>query len=184
MYFRYFFTSPSMGTMFASTLRWVIVTPLGSAVAPEVKMISMRSWGSGFRISAFACQRFGGSAVALPKAERVRAPTLQMLDRRGRSERLLTDLVADQDQFRVNDASDLRHELCRRAKIDGHQDRACEECAPHRDDPLGPVLAPDDHLVVCADTARGQSRAERPCGGAHFAVRHLADAVPIVVHDE
>ena len=31
-----------MGMMFARTFRCVIVTPLGSAVAPEVKMISAR----------------------------------------------------------------------------------------------------------------------------------------------
>ena len=38
-YLRYFSTSRSTGTMFASTLRWRITTPLGSAVAPDVKMI-------------------------------------------------------------------------------------------------------------------------------------------------
>jgi hypothetical protein len=39
-YFRYFAISPSMGTMLARMFRWVMTTPLGSAVAPEVKMIS------------------------------------------------------------------------------------------------------------------------------------------------
>ena len=42
-YFRYFRTSRSTGTMFASTLRWVMTTPFGSAVAPDVKMISATS---------------------------------------------------------------------------------------------------------------------------------------------
>jgi hypothetical protein len=32
--------SCSIGTMFARMLRWVMTTPFGSAVAPEVKMIS------------------------------------------------------------------------------------------------------------------------------------------------
>src|SRR5215475_1727875 len=40
---RYFLTSFSTGTMFERRLRWVISTPLGSAVAPEVKTISARS---------------------------------------------------------------------------------------------------------------------------------------------
>ena len=39
-YLRYFRISRSTGTMLASMLRWVMTTPLGSAVAPDVKMIS------------------------------------------------------------------------------------------------------------------------------------------------
>ena len=39
-YFRYFTISRSTGTMLARTLRCVMTTPFGSAVAPEVKMIS------------------------------------------------------------------------------------------------------------------------------------------------
>ena len=43
LHLRYFSTSRSTGTMFARTLRCVMTTPLGSAVAPEVKMISATS---------------------------------------------------------------------------------------------------------------------------------------------
>ena len=46
---RYLSTSRSTGMMFARTLRWVMTTPFGSAVAPDVKMISATSsrviWG-------------------------------------------------------------------------------------------------------------------------------------------
>ena len=42
-HFRYFITSRSTGTMFARTFRWVMTTPFGSAVAPDVKMISATS---------------------------------------------------------------------------------------------------------------------------------------------
>ena len=42
-HFRYFSTSRSTGTMLASTFRWVMTTPFGSAVAPDVKMISATS---------------------------------------------------------------------------------------------------------------------------------------------
>ena len=40
---RYLRTSRSTGTMFARMLRWVMTTPFGSAVAPDVKMISATS---------------------------------------------------------------------------------------------------------------------------------------------
>ena len=46
-YRTYFRTSRSTGTMFASRLACVISTPFGSAVAPEVKMISARSSPAG-----------------------------------------------------------------------------------------------------------------------------------------
>ena len=39
-YFRYFKSSRSTGTMLARIFRCAIITPFGSAVAPEVKMIS------------------------------------------------------------------------------------------------------------------------------------------------
>ena len=42
-YRRYFKTSRSTGTMFARTLRWVMTTPFGSEVAPDVKIISAMS---------------------------------------------------------------------------------------------------------------------------------------------
>ncbi len=42
-YFLYLRISRSTGTMFASTLRCVMTTPFGSAVAPDVKMISATS---------------------------------------------------------------------------------------------------------------------------------------------
>src|SRR5687767_8818237 len=44
-YFLYFAISRSIGTMFARMLRWVMTTPLGSDVAPDVKMISAVSSG-------------------------------------------------------------------------------------------------------------------------------------------
>ena len=61
---RYLRTSRSTGTMFASTFRCVMTTPLGSAVAPEVKMISAtssRPIGTGGR-SAGAGAAAGGQA--------------------------------------------------------------------------------------------------------------------------
>src|SRR5437870_2445746 len=39
-YLRYFRTSPCTGTILARMLRCVMMTPLGSAVAPDVKIIS------------------------------------------------------------------------------------------------------------------------------------------------
>ena len=74
MYFLYFIISRSMGMMFARMFRCVMTTPFGSAVAPDVKMISAVS-------SAFASV-FGatGSAFALASGSRFGG-------RPGRSER-------------------------------------------------------------------------------------------------
>ena len=66
-HFRYFSTSRSMGTMFASTLRCVMSTPLGSAVAPDVKMISatssapMSTTGGAPSFQAMSCRRHAGT---------------------------------------------------------------------------------------------------------------------------
>ena len=57
-YFLYFRTSFSTGTMLASTLRWVRTTPFGSAVAPDVKMISTMS----SRVTATGLKADGSSA--------------------------------------------------------------------------------------------------------------------------
>ena len=46
IYLRYFSIPSSIGLRFASMLRWVMVTPLGSPVAPEVKRISATSSGA------------------------------------------------------------------------------------------------------------------------------------------
>ena len=49
----------STGTILASTLRWVMTTPLGSAVAPDVKMISATS----SRDSGISGRSGGGASV-------------------------------------------------------------------------------------------------------------------------
>ena len=64
---RYFRTSRSTGTMFASTLRCVMTTPLGSAVAPDVKMISATSSRADRRPA-------GGVAVVRRPVELVQPP--------------------------------------------------------------------------------------------------------------
>ena len=46
VYFLYFAISRSIGTMLARMFLWVRTTPFGSAVAPEVKMISAVVVGS------------------------------------------------------------------------------------------------------------------------------------------
>ena len=61
-HFRYFRISRSTGTMLASTLPWVISTPLGSAVAPDVKMISATSLRAMSTVGgAASCQSMSGS---------------------------------------------------------------------------------------------------------------------------
>ncbi len=62
VYFLYFAISRSIGTMFARMFLCVRTTPLGSAVAPEVKMISAVVVGS--RFAARGARRVSGSLVA------------------------------------------------------------------------------------------------------------------------
>ena len=63
-HFRYLRISCSTGTMFARMFRWVMTTPLGSAVAPDVKMISAtssRAIGTSGRSDAAASARQSNS---------------------------------------------------------------------------------------------------------------------------
>ena len=69
------------------------------------------------------------------------------------------DVLADQDQLGADDARDAREEIRRRAVVDRHDDDAAEQAAPERDDPLGPVLAPEDDFVALA---RRRARAGAP----------------------
>ena len=159
-HFRYFSTSRSTGTMFASTLRWVMTTPLGSAVAPDVKMISAtssrrdRHVGGGVRPSDHV------ELVQLPDRRR---PTLAPVERR--------HVLADQHELRRDDAADAREEVGRRAVVDRHDDDAAQQAAPEGDDPLRTVLAQEDDLVAFAQPGCMQARREAARGARDLARR-------------
>ena len=61
------------------------------------------------------------------------------------------NVLADQDQLRVDDAATRARKSGRRAVVDRHDDDADEQAAPEGDDPLGAVLAEEDDLVALDD---------------------------------
>ena len=167
-HFRYFITSRSTGTMLARTFRWVMMTPFGSAVAPDVKMISATSsrpmtTPPGAPASASAGPSFHCSSWSFQTGA-------------SRASNGGTSWPID-DQPGGHDAADARQEIRRRAIVDRHDDDAAEEAAPERDDPLRTVLAPEDDLVAFPESERAQARGEtarpacRPPRTCTFGVR-------------
>ena len=148
-HFRYFSTSRSTGTMFASTLRCVMTTPLGSAVAPDVKMISAMS----SRAIATSGARGAPSPLQSSSCSFQTGASIGVGERR--------HVLADQHQLRRDDAADAREKIGRRAVVDRHDDDAAQQAAPERDDPFRAVLAPEDDLVAFAQPERVQARRER-----------------------
>ena len=155
--------------MFARTFRWVIVTPLGSAVAPEVKMISARVTavssetgrrGSGVR----AVPRFRGSERRADGLARASTPAPSTSAGAATSSPTRIAFASTIAAMRASRSADAR-------KSTGTSDDAREETAPERDDPFGAVLGPDDDLVVrrrCRPHRRRAANAAR--GGGHLPV--------------
>src|SRR5262249_45437726 len=83
-----------------------------------------------------------------------------------------------------DDASDTRQEVGRRAVVDRDRDRAVQQTAPEREDPLGTVLAPEQNLVSLADAGLLQPRGEAPRGGSGLVVRVCTGAEPVVVDEK
>ena len=92
--------------------------------------------------------------------------------------------MADEDQPRRHDGDDAREKIRRGAIVDRHDDDAAQQAGPERDDPLRPVLAPEDDLVALADAERVQLRRHRARRVRHFGVAVAAAAEPIVVDEE
>ena len=154
-----------------------MMTPFGSAVAPEVKMISATS----SRLIGTA--RRSGRRVRLSRlrASRSRAaatPARRPCPRTGGTSWPI------EHQLRRDDAADAREKVGRRAVVDRHDDDAVEQAAPERDDPLGPVLAEEDDLVALAQAGGVQARGEPARRAADLVVAERAAAEPIVVHEE
>ena len=154
LHFRCFRISRSTGTMFARMLRWVMTTPLGSAVAPDVKMISATSSRD---------TEFGTPVSGVPSGpvELVQLPDRDARRIAGRDRR---HVLADQQELRRDDAADAREKVRRRAVVDRHDDDAAEQTAPEGDDPLRTVLAPEDDLVAFPEPQLVQAGGEAACG--------------------
>ena len=136
--------------MLASTLRCVMTTPLGSAVAPDVKMISAvssRVTDARRRRCPWRCQ-----------SSSVQAPHVGGPSRRARTPRLpRRSAPAARSTMR----GDAPQEVGRGAVVDGHGDDALEQAAPERGNPLGPVLRPEDDRVALAEAGRVRAARQR-----------------------
>ena len=153
--------------MLARMLRWVMTTPLGSAVAPEVKMISttvsrVAVKASDDTVVAAPAFALSGSGAAGPEAGNAPIPASRHTGTDGAiSAGRQLHFVADQHRLGLDDARDLAEEIGRGAVVDRHDDDAAQDRAPEGHDPFRPVLAPEDDFVVGADALGGQYAGER-----------------------
>ena len=168
----------------------MMTTPLGSAVAPEVKMISAVS----------SAVRLPGQVGIATFPGRCRAPNVEIQvvlqttgdlssrqrpDRaRGIGQRCGIDDVAGEDRAGADDLGDAGQKGCRRAVVDGDENDAFEEASPERDDPLGPVLAPDRDRVSLADARVAQASGKRAGGGCRIGIGQRPRAIAIVIDEE
>ena len=161
-----------------------MTTPFGSAVAPEVKMISTMS----LAVAESVALARVGSVAELPSLVRARVPQLAEAPARdARVQRAVRqlDFVADDDQRAPRRSSrTFAEELGRGAVVDRHDDDAAQQAAPERDDPFGAVLAPEDHLVVLARPSGVESRRDVFVPPRGPRVCPAPRAEPIVVDEE
>ncbi len=119
----------------------VMMTPLGSPVAPEVKRISAVSPGAA-----------GGNGRGLSGRD-----SNSHRPDGARESRWRLKVVTDQKGLRADDSRDALHHFRRRTKIDGHRDHAFEQASPERYDPLRAILAPEENALAAGDAFRAQA---------------------------
>ena len=165
--------------------RCVMTTPFGSAVAPDVKMISTtvsRVGVNGASDAVVAAPEPGRAAARRGDALDARQPPHGhgVRDRPGRQ----VDLVADEHDPGLDDARDLAQEVGRGPVVDRHDDGAAQHRPPEGDNPLRAVLAPDHDLVVVADAVCRQCSGKRLSGGRHLGIGPGSDTKPVVVNEK
>ena len=146
--------------MFARMFRWVMTTPFGSAVAPDVKMISAVSSAVSSTGAPATGERFRRLGTKIRKSP----------DSPGRAQRLAVHDVADQHDSRVDDVGDAQEKGRGRAVVDRDEDDALEQATPERDDPLRPVLAPEHDRLPLDDAGGAQPGGERARRGRNLGV--------------
>ena len=88
--------------------------------------------------------RRGASHLCIRGMQKLRSDLGQRPHRAGGiGQRGGVDDLAGEDGAGADDLGDARQKRCRRAVVDGDENHALEQAAPERDDPFGPVLAPD-----------------------------------------
>ena len=150
-----------------------MTTPLGSAVAPDVKMIWMTSSRETSTLG------IGPSRCQSRSAKRhCAAPPKSVISANG------WHVVADQHDPRVDEAAHAADEFRRRAVVDRDDDDAGDQAAPVAGDPFGTVLAPEDDLVALAQAGGGELRREPARRAADVLVRVAPAPIPVVVDEE
>ncbi len=146
-----------------------MMTPFGSAVAPDVKMISATS--SRVRETA------GGLPSSHPISWRSQtgAPAVSARARH---------VLADQHEFCRDDEADTREKIGRRTIVDRDDDDAAEQAAPECGDPLGAVLAEEHDLVAFANPRLVETRGKASGGTAHIRVAEGAAPESVVIDEK
>ncbi len=94
------------------------------------------------------------------------------------------NVLANEHHAGGNDASHAHEKVGGRAVVNRHDDRADQQTAPERHNPLRAVFAEDDDLVAFGHPCRSQSGGERLRGATHVRIAERARAERVVVHDE
>ena len=175
-HFRYFSTSCSIGTMFARMLRCVMSTPFGLGRGPR------REDDLGYIVAGDPTAGGGTARSRAGSWARSRALSGQLAMPSGHARRL--DVLAHQDKPAPTIARTRRRKSVRRAVVDRDHDDAAQQAAPQRDDPFGPVLAPEDDLVALPDARRMETRGEGRGSRRDLGVRIVPAAEPVVEDEE
>jgi len=109
---------------------------------------------------------------------------VQLDDRRVEGSPQRRNVLADQNQLRGDDPCDTRQEVGRGAVVDRHDHDAAQQTRPEGDDPLGPVLAPEDDRVALADAAIVQRRGKAARGARDLGVGKTPAAKAVVVDEK
>ena len=155
---------------------WVITTPFGTPVVPEVKRMSDGSSGPSAALRRSTSARGRGAAPARKSRHDCACPVGlalgddDRLERRQRGAGVLehgdvvrAEEVGDGDEDAGPAAGEDHGGLgALEAGVDGHQDGAGGEDAEGSHRPFGAVAAPDRHPVARFDSGRDQCGAELP----------------------
>jgi hypothetical protein len=96
----------------------------------------------------------------------------------------LCNVLADEDQARLNEPANFQDELDRRSIVDGNYDDPGEQAAPVAGHPFRPVLSPEDDLVAFAESGGGQPGREPSCRATGLLVAVCPAAIAVVVDEE
>jgi hypothetical protein len=150
-----------------------MTTPLGSEVAPDVKMIPATS---------SRLVETGGRGVRHGPLHLVQEPDVRGGCVGGRAQR--RDVLTDEHQLGRHNPADPPQKVGRRSVVDRDHDHAAQETAPERRNPLRPVLTPEDCRIALAETGLVNPPGEGSGHAGNCPVRVAAAPEAVVVHQK